>query len=138
MKILRPRIGIILYALIYTISMFFIHSCRSEFVSGVILLYPKGLPFTFLLIQIWASLVAQWSRICLPMQETYVRPWVSRIPWRRKWQTTLVILPGKSHGQGKLVNYRLLARKRVRCSLATKRQKQFKSTSSELPHFLFI
>ena len=26
-------------------------------------------------------------------------PWVGKIPWRRKWQLTLVFLPGKSHGQ---------------------------------------
>ena len=26
-------------------------------------------------------------------------------PWRRKWQPTLVILPGKSHGQKSLVGY---------------------------------
>ena len=32
-------------------------------------------------------------------------PWVGRIPWRRKWQATLVFLPGKSHGQRSLVGY---------------------------------
>ena len=26
-------------------------------------------------------------------------PWVRKIPWRSKWQPTLVFLPGKSHGQ---------------------------------------
>ena len=26
--------------------------------------------------------------------------WVRKSPWRRKWQHTLVFLPGKSHGQG--------------------------------------
>jgi len=25
-------------------------------------------------------------------------PWVGKIPWRRKWLTTPVFLPGKSHG----------------------------------------
>ena len=25
-------------------------------------------------------------------------PWVRKIPWRRKWQTTPVFLPGESHG----------------------------------------
>ena len=25
-------------------------------------------------------------------------PWVRKIPWRRKWLTTPVFLPGKSHG----------------------------------------
>ena len=32
-------------------------------------------------------------------------PWVRKIPWRRKWQPTLVFLPGKFHGQRKLVGY---------------------------------
>ena len=29
-------------------------------------------------------------------------PWVGKIPWRRKWQSTPVLLPGKSHGQRSL------------------------------------
>ena len=29
-------------------------------------------------------------------------PWVGKIPWRRKWQPTPVVLPGKSHGQRSL------------------------------------
>ena len=28
--------------------------------------------------------------------------WVGMIPWRRRWQPTLVFLPGESHGQGVL------------------------------------
>ena len=32
-------------------------------------------------------------------------PWVRKIPWRRKWQTAPVFLPGKSHGQRSLVGY---------------------------------
>ena len=27
-------------------------------------------------------------------------PWVGKIPWRKKWQPTPALLPGKSHGQG--------------------------------------
>ena len=30
---------------------------------------------------------------------------VRKIPWRRKWQPTPVLLPGKSHGQRSLVGY---------------------------------
>ena len=30
-------------------------------------------------------------------------PWVGKIFWRRKWQPTPVLLPGESHGQGRLV-----------------------------------
>ena len=26
-------------------------------------------------------------------------PWVGKIPWRREWQPTPVLLPGKSHGR---------------------------------------
>ena len=29
--------------------------------------------------------------------------WIGKIPWRRKWQPTLVFLSGKSHGQRSLV-----------------------------------
>ena len=32
-------------------------------------------------------------------------PWVGKIPWRKKWQSTPVLLPGKSHGQRSLVGY---------------------------------
>ena len=31
--------------------------------------------------------------------------WVREMPWRRKWQSTPVFLPGKSHGQRNLVDY---------------------------------
>ena len=32
-------------------------------------------------------------------------PWVGKIPWRREWQSTPVLLPGESHGQRSLVGY---------------------------------
>ena len=32
-------------------------------------------------------------------------PWVGKILWRRKWQLTLVLLPGKSHGWRSVVGY---------------------------------
>ena len=32
-------------------------------------------------------------------------PWFGKIPWRRKWQPTLVFLPGESHEQRSLVGY---------------------------------
>ena len=34
-----------------------------------------------------------------------VSPWVGKIPWRRKWQPTPVLLPVKSHGRRSLVGY---------------------------------
>ena len=30
-------------------------------------------------------------------------PWAGKIPWRRAWQPTPVLLPGESHGQRSLV-----------------------------------
>ena len=35
----------------------------------------------------------------LPTMKPEFVPWVGKIPWRRKWQPTPVLLPGKSHGQ---------------------------------------
>ena len=32
-------------------------------------------------------------------------PWGGKIPWKRKWQPTLVFLPGEPHGQRSLVGY---------------------------------
>ena len=32
-------------------------------------------------------------------------PGLGRFPWRRKWQSTPVLLPGKSHGQRSLLGY---------------------------------
>ena len=52
---------------------------------------------------LWASLVAQLVKNLLAMQETEFDSWVGKIPWRRKWQPTLVFLPGESHGQRSLV-----------------------------------
>ena len=37
------------------------------------------------------------------MWETRFNPWVRKIPWRRKWHTTPVFLPGKFRGQRSLV-----------------------------------
>ena len=38
-------------------------------------------------------------------------PWVGKIPWRRKWQPSLVFLPGESRGQGSLAGYSPWGRK---------------------------
>ena len=39
--------------------------------------------------------------------------WVGKIRWRRKWQSTPVVLPGKSHGQRSLVGYSPWGRKEL-------------------------
>ena len=50
-------------------------------------------------------LVAQTVKNPPAMQETQVRPWIGKIPWRRERQPTPVFLPGKSHGQRCLAGY---------------------------------
>src|SRR5574337_962316 len=50
--------------------------------------------------------------------------WVGKIPWRRKWQSTPVLLPVKSHGQRGLVGYSPWGRKKL--------------DTTELLHFYFI
>ena len=56
-------------------------------------------------------------------------PWVGTIPWRRKQQPTLVLLPGKFHGWRKLVSYSPWGRKHdwetsFRFSMLKKRRKK--------------
>ena len=49
--------------------------------------------------------------VCLQCGRPGFEPWVGKIPWRRKRQSTPVLLPGKSHGQRSLVGYSLWGRK---------------------------
>ena len=42
----------------------------------------------------------------LPIQETWAfHPWVGKIPWSKKRQSTPVFLPGECHRQRSLVGY---------------------------------
>ena len=52
-----------------------------------------------------ASLVVQTIKNLSAMQETWVDPWVRKIPWRREQLPTPVFLPEKSHGQRSLAGY---------------------------------
>ena len=45
------------------------------------------------------------GKVCLQCGRAGFDPWVGKIPWRRKWQSTPGLLPGKSHGQRSLVVY---------------------------------
>ena len=56
----------------------------------------------------WAFQVALVVKNHLPMQETRAMgfdPWVWKVPWRKKWQSIPVSLPGKLHRQRRLVGY---------------------------------
>ena len=58
------------------------------------------------------------------MWETWVRSLGWEDPWRRKWQPTLVLLPGESHGGKSLVGYSPRGRKQL--------------DTTELLHFTFF
>ena len=42
------------------------------------------------------------ERICLQCRRPGFHPWVGRIPWRREWQPSPVLLPRETHGQRSL------------------------------------
>ena len=61
-------------------------------------------------------------------------PWVGKIPWRRKWQPTPVFLPGKSHGQSRLVGSMVL--QRVGHNLAIKQQQHGEEALAFIKHIM--
>ena len=46
----------------------------------------------------WASLVAQLVKNLLGLQDTWVDPWVGKIPWIKERLSTPVFWPGDFHG----------------------------------------
>jgi len=44
-------------------------------------------------------------RVHLQCRRCRFDPWVGKIPWRRKWQPTPAVVPGKSHRQRRLAGY---------------------------------
>ena len=68
-----------------------------------------SLLFNMLSKLVMTSLVAQRLKRLPTMQET----WVGKIPWRRKWQPTPVLLPEKSHGRKSLAGYSPWGRKEL-------------------------
>ena len=60
--------------------------------------------------------MAQWVKDLPALQETWrcrFDPWVEKIPWRRKWQSSVESLPRKSNGQRSLVGYSPQGHKRA-------------------------
>ena len=49
-------------------------------------------------------------------------PWVRKTHWRRTWQLTPVLLPGKSHRQRSLVGLQFMGPQSIRHNLLTKQQ----------------
>ena len=64
---------------------------------------------------IWASWLfpggSDGKSFCLQCGRPGFDPWVGKIPWRRQWHPTPVLLPGKSHGRRSLMGYSPWGRK---------------------------
>ena len=58
-------------------------------------------------------LIGKTQLLCLQCRRPGFDPWVGKIPWRKKWQPTPVLLPGKFHGLRSLVGYSLWCRKEL-------------------------
>ena len=54
---------------------------------------------------LWASQAGQGQRSRCSAGDGRLHPWVGKISWRRAWQPSPVLLPGKSHGQRSLARY---------------------------------
>ena len=54
---------------------------------------------------IGASLVAQTIRICLQCRRPRFDPWVGKMPWRKEWLPTPVLMPREFHRQRNLARY---------------------------------
>ena len=52
--------------------------------------------------------------VCLQCGRPGLNPWLGKILWRRKWQPTLVLLPGKCHRWRSLVGYNPWNAKKIR------------------------
>ena len=73
---------------LHSFTAWWIHSCLRHHTFTELLLCVKGLPR-------WLS-----GKESTPQcRRCRFDPWVGKIPWRKKWQPALVLLPGKSHGQ---------------------------------------
>ena len=86
------------------------HLCAFHFLA----IKNNAASYVYMYVHIWMYVYIPRSRIVggsdgkkhLPtMRETWVRSLDGEDPWRRKWQPTPVLLPGKSHGRRSLTGY---------------------------------
>ena len=58
-----------------------------------------------------ATFYCPLQSVCSQRRRPGLDPWVGKMPWRRKWQPTPVLLPRKFHRWRSLVGYRPWGRK---------------------------
>ena len=67
----------------------------------------------FIIHCLWASVVAQMVRLCLQSRRPRFNPRIRKIPWRREWQPSPVLLSGEFHGQRSLAGLQSMGLQRV-------------------------
>ena len=88
---------------------------------SVIAFLPRSKHLLILWLQSWfpgGSVVKNLSANARDMRLGF-EPWVSEIPWSRKWQPAPAFLPGESHGQRSLVGYTVLGPTKSQTQLST-------------------
>ena len=60
---------------------------------------------TIIIAPLWGFSSGSAVKVHLQCRKPGFNPWVRKIPWRRAWQLTPAILPGKSHRLRSLVGY---------------------------------
>ena len=61
----------------------------------------------------WDFPIGSYGKEMPAVQETRFNPWVRKIPWRREWLPSLVILPQEFHEQKSLVAVQSMRSQRV-------------------------
>ena len=122
-------------------------SCVFKFVLGVLNIwivailqnYMELLPGTgvtyFILYRTYRTYIPWWlsgKEYTCQCRRCGFDPRVEKIPWRRSWQTSLIFLSGKSHGQKSLAGYSPWCRKRVRHGWATDQQEQHRTYRKDI------
>ena len=59
------------------------------------------------------------ARQCRRHKRHGFNPWIGKVPWRKKWQCTLVLSPGESHGQRSLAGYSSWGHKELKMTEVT-------------------
>ena len=73
------------------------------------------------------ALVVKKLPACRRRKRCRFNPWVGKMPWNRKWHSTLVFLAEESYGQGSLAGYSPWGSQRVRHNRVTEHEKNHRS-----------
>ena len=80
--------------------------------SGVVPLHLRESPWLVIfphpriMVSVRACRLSWWlSKVTCQRRRLRFNPWVRKIPWRRKWQSTPGFLPGQSHRQRLLAGH---------------------------------